>query len=174
MLTLRDISLFVVGSFVQYVVNNETRDARLQECSVETRNAILSVVERLHMPQHFSRLDLLEMFSKTFRIILPNTPAIVRRGSSEMQAEECEIEALDALRARLEDRRSIQRVSDQEMIRNISEVTRKISLLDDPSGQFRASSPRLYALNCPKCHFVGDSQLRYSSKVMLQVSPRYC
>jgi hypothetical protein len=154
---------------VQYAANRETRAVRLRECSAMTRNAVLGVLEQIRMPQHLSKLDLLATFSETFRIALPDTPVVSRRGSSELQTDEHEIDAIEALCARLNDRQVIQRVSDRDLMRSISEVTRNIARLDDPSGQFRVAKPRLYVQNCSKCHIAGDSQLRYTGKINVRV-----
>jgi hypothetical protein len=135
-----------------------------------TRNAILNVLGHIRVPSYLTKADLLATFSETFRIILPDTPVVARRSSSEAQVDEYEIDAIDALCARLNDRQVVQRASDREMMHNISEITRNISLLDDPSGQFRATRPRLYAINCRKSHIAGDSQLRDIWKIKLQVS----
>jgi hypothetical protein len=45
------------------------------------------------------------------------------------------------------------------MMQNVAEVTKSISLLDDPSGQHNAALPRAYALNCRGCHIAGDTEL---------------
>ncbi|KAH8743504.1 hypothetical protein F5882DRAFT_313454 [Hyaloscypha sp. PMI_1271] len=157
-LALRDVSLFVVWASVQYTVNQETRDVRLQSSSARTRNAILHALENLRMPAHLSKMDLVATFNDTFRIILPDTLNLGRRGSGE--SDECEIDAIDLLCTKLNDRQVVNRVSDREMMHSISEVTRNIALLDDPSGQFRAARPKIWALNCQKGHIVGESQLR--------------
>ena len=85
---------------------------------------------------------------------------MVRRQSSESHIDESEMDAIDALCSRLSHRQIVHRVSDRELMHGISEITRNIALLDDPSGQFRAVRPRLYTFNCSKCHLVGDSELR--------------
>jgi len=168
-LALRDVSFFVVGASVQYTVNRETRDVRLQSSSARTRNAVLHALENLKMPPHLSKMDLVSTFSETFRIILPDTPTLVRRKSTDSQGDENEMDALDLLCARLVERQVVHRVSDREMMHGISEITRNIALLDDPSGQLRAVRPRLYMLNCGGCHFAGDSQLRYLENLKLPV-----
>ncbi|RDL29639.1 TolB, C-terminal [Venustampulla echinocandica] len=159
-LALRDISHFVVGASVQYVVNRETRDMRLQASSARIRNAVLHALDNLRIPGHISRADLISTFSETFRTVLPETPGFVRRISSDSQFDESEMDAIEALCSRLSDRQLIHRLSDREMMHSLSETTRLIALLDDPSGQFRAARPRLYAMNCSTCHLFGDSQLR--------------
>ncbi len=161
----------MVGASVQYVVNRETRDVRLQSSSARTRNAILRALDNMRMPPHLSKMDLVATFSETFRIILPDTPSLVPRNSSESQVDENEMDAIDALCVRLNDRQVIHRVSDREMMYSISEITRNIALLDDPSGQFRAARPRLYAINCQRCHLAGDSQLRYLQNLKFPVRP---
>ena len=169
-LALRDISQFVVGASVQYAVNQETRNVRLQASSARSRNAILNALDNLCMPSHLSKMDLVALFSATFRIILPDTLDLSRRGSSEPPTVECELDALDALSARLAERQTIHRASDAEMVHGISQVVRNILIQDDPSGQFRASHPALYAVNCPECHFAGGSQLN-ASDIKLPVCP---
>ena len=171
-LVLRDISQFVLGASVQYTVNRETRDVRLQSSSARTRNAVLHALEDIQIPSNLSRLDLVATFSDTFRIILPDTLNLARRSSSE--SDEAEIDAIDGLCARLLDRQVINRVSDREMMHSILEVNRNIALQDDPSGQFRAGRPKLYATNCPKCHLVGDSQLRNAENTRFPVCDKIC
>jgi hypothetical protein len=162
-LALRDISHFVLGASVQYTVNRETRDVRLQTSSARTRNAVLNALENIRMPSHLSKVDLVTTFSDTFRIILPDTLRSGRLNSSE--DDEYEIDAIDGLCARLLDRQVVNRVSDREMMHSISEITRNIALLNDPSGQFRAARPKIYAFNCQRCHLVGDSQLRNDENI---------
>jgi len=170
-LALRDISQFVVGASVQYAVNGETRDLRLQSSSARTRNALLLALDDMRILPHLSKVDMITTFSETFRIILPDVPNLVRRTSST--ADENETDALDALCTRLSNRQVVQRVSDREMMHNISEITRNIALLDDPSGQFRASRPRLYTVNCQRCHLAGDSQLRKLERLNVPVRPEF-
>jgi hypothetical protein len=166
-LALRDISQFVVGASVQYVMKRETRDMRLQSSSARTRNAVLHTLENLRMPGHLSKFDLVATFSETFRIILPNTLDLGRRSSAD--SDELEIDAIDLLCSKLSDRQLLSRVSDHELNRSISEVTRNIALLDDPSGQFRSSRPRLWVLNCQKCHVVGETQLKAAENMNFPV-----
>jgi hypothetical protein len=94
----------VVAASVQYTVNRETRDVHLQSTSAKTRNAVLHALDNMRMPPHLSRMELIATFSETFRIILPDTPNIVRRNSSESLVDENEIDAIEALCARLNDR----------------------------------------------------------------------
>jgi hypothetical protein len=159
-LALRDVSNFVVGASVQYVVNGEIRDMRLQASSARTRNAVLHALDNIRLPGHLSRSDLIATFSDTFRTILPETPSLVRRVSSPSLMDESEIDAIDALCLKLSERQIISRVSDREMMHSMSEITRNIALIDDPSGLFRASRPRLYAVNCENAHLFGDTHLR--------------
>jgi hypothetical protein len=161
-LALRDVSHFVVGASVQYIVNQETRDMRLQSSSARTRNAVLRALDNIRLPRHLSRYDLLATISDTFRIVLPDTLNMGRRGSSESHLDENEIDALDALCKRLSDRQIVHRVSDRESMHRISQVNRKIELLDDPSGQFRSFRPMIFVVNCGQCHVVGDTQLQNS------------
>jgi hypothetical protein len=157
----------VVGASVQYSMNQETRDVRLQSSSARTRNAVLHALEYLRMPGYLSKIDLLATFSDTFRIILPDTLNLGRRGSSE--PDECEIDAIDLLCVKLSDRQVLNRVSDRELTHSISEVTRNIALLDDPSGQFRSARPRMWILNCSKGHLAGESQLKASENINFPV-----
>jgi hypothetical protein len=166
-LALRDISQFVVGASVQYVMKRETRDVRLQSSSARTRNAVLHALEYLRIPSHLSKFDLVATFSDTFRIILPDTLNLGRRDSSD--SDEFEIDAIDLLCTKLSDRQVLNRVSDHELSRSISEVTRNIALLDDPSGQFRSARPRLWVLNCQKAHIVGESQLKAAENMKFVV-----
>lgn len=168
-LALRDVSNFVIGASVQYVVRGETRNMRLQAESARTRNAVLLALDNMRLPAHLNRMDLVSQFSETFRIILPDTPSLVRRRSSESHVDENEMDAIDSLCSKLSDRQVIHRVSDREMMHKISEITKKISLLDDPAGGFRATRPRLYTFNCEECHLAGDSQLRSLGNLNLPV-----
>ncbi|KAL5324907.1 hypothetical protein ACEPPN_006026 [Leptodophora sp. 'Broadleaf-Isolate-01'] len=165
-MALRDVSHFVVGASVQYAVNRETRDMRLQSSSARTRNAVLHALENIRLPPHLSKVDIVSEFSDTFRIILPDTLSLTRRGSSEGLADENDIDAIDALCSRLSDRQIINRVSDREMIHSVSEVTKTIELLDDPSGKLRAIRPKVFTVNCEACHIVGESQLKDSDRIM--------
>jgi hypothetical protein len=166
-LALRDISQFVLGASVQYTVNRETRDVRLQSSSARTRSAIINALENIRMPPHLSKIDLAASFNDTFRIILPDTLRSGRLNYSE--ADENEIDAIDGLCARLLDRQVVNRVSDREMMHSISEITRNIALLDDPSGQFRATRPKIYVFNCQRSHLVGNSELRHNENITFPV-----
>ena len=157
-LALRDVTQFVIGASVQYSMKQETRDVRLQTSSARTRNAVLHSLEHLRIPNHLSKIDLMATFSDAFRIILPDTLNIGRRGS--LESEEYEIDAIDLLCSKLSGRQVLNRVSDRELTRSISEITRNIALLDDPSGQFREAHPKFWVLNCSKSHFAGESQLK--------------
>ncbi|KAK3689907.1 hypothetical protein B0T22DRAFT_181726 [Podospora appendiculata] len=161
-LALRDVSHFVVGASVQYAANRETRDVRLQSSSARSRNAILNALDNVRLPSHLSKMDMVAAFSASFRVILPDTLELSRQSLAESRIDECELDALDALCARLKERQVIHRMSDKESMHNISQVVRSISLQDDPSGKAAAARPGLYVMNCSSCHFVGDSQLRLS------------
>ncbi|TAQ83254.1 hypothetical protein B7494_g8423, partial [Chlorociboria aeruginascens] len=169
-LALRDVSQFVVGASVQYVVNQETRDVRLQTCSARTRNAVFHALDNLRIPSHLQKEGLVTTFSEMFRIILPDTPNLSQRASGS-HVDENEIDAMDALCAKLNDRQVINRVSDREMMHSISAITRNIALLDDPSGQFRTTHPRLYAMNCQNCHLAGESQLKNLEELKFPSDP---
>ncbi|KAG9242259.1 hypothetical protein BJ878DRAFT_544435 [Calycina marina] len=164
-LALRDVSIFVIGASVQYTVNRENKDVRLQSSSARTRNAVLHALENLKIPPHLSKVDLISSFSETFRIILPDTPSSIR--SADSLSDESEMDAIDLLCARLAERQIVHRVSDRELMHGISEINNNIALLDDPSGQLRATRPKIYVLNCGSCHFAGDSQLRFSESVRI-------
>lgn len=153
------MSQFVVGASLQYSVNQETRDVRLQSSSARTRNAVLRTLENIRLPPHLSQLDMISTFSDTFRVVLPDTLNL-GRSSLDGQADESDIDAIDALCSRLDDRQAVHRVSDREMMHNISQITRNIEFLDDPSGHFKGPRPRLFALNCGSCHVVGETQLK--------------
>lgn len=168
----------MVGASVQYIVNRETRDVRLQSFSAKTRSAVLQALNHIQIPSHLSRLDLLSMFGDTFRVILPDTLNLERKNSAEAHVDENEMDALDILCARLTDRQIIHRVSDREVMYSISNVTRNIELLDDPRGQFSSSRPRVFVVNCRKCHFAGETQLKMAKIHNFQVCFRilyiYC
>jgi hypothetical protein len=171
-LALRDISQFLVGASIQYSVNRETRDVRLQSSSARTRNAVLLAVDNLRMPEHLSHFDIAAPFSETFRVILPDTPHAIGPDSVTANSHETKMDATDALCLRLCDRMVIHRVSDREMMHSLSELSRSLSLLDDPSASLlRPVRPRLYALNCPHAHLAGDTQLRSTSNLKFPVSP---
>lgn len=115
-------------------------------------------------------------FSETFRIILPDTPGFSRPplaaagpAGSTGSIDEYELDALDALCARLKERQVIHRMSDRETMINVSQVVRSILLQDDPGGQSGTARPSLYAVNCSECHLVGGSQLA-SASIDLPVS----
>lgn len=171
-LALRDISQFVVGASVQYVMKMERRDVRLQSSSARTRNAVLQALDNLRMPDHLSKFDLVATFSDTFRIILPDTLNLARQGSSD--SDDFEIDAIDLLCTKLSDRQILNRVSDHELSRSVSEVTRNIALLDDPSGQFRSVRPRIWVLNCQKGHIVGETQLKATENMNFPVRSHMC
>ncbi|EQK99741.1 WD domain-containing protein [Ophiocordyceps sinensis CO18] len=156
-LALRDVSQFVVGASIQYAVNRETRDVRLHSSSARARNALLNALDNLRIPRHLSRMDLLASLDASFRVLVPDTPHLSGWGSVEPTVE---LDALDALCRRLDQRQMVHRVSDREMMLSIAQVTSMVQLQDDPSGHCSAARPGLYVLNCPECHVVGGSQLR--------------
>ncbi|ODH50361.1 hypothetical protein GX48_03476 [Paracoccidioides brasiliensis] len=166
-MALRDVTHFVVGANIQYAVNTRTRNTQLQEVSSETRNAVLTSLDNIKLPHHFSKADLIAAFINSFRIVLPNTPNVTTQNSSEFDDDESTVDALAALYQKLSARRLICRVSDREVVHSITEITRNIALFDDPSGQFKATRPRLFVLNCRRCHFVGYSQLRHLENINL-------
>ncbi|OJD21078.1 hypothetical protein ACJ73_07583, partial [Blastomyces percursus] len=172
LMALRDVTLFVVGANIQYAVNTGTRNPQLQALSSETRNTVLSALDSVRLPHHLSKADSITSFSDHFRIVLPNTPNVTTQDSYESDDDENVADALDSLCQNLSCRRLISRVSDREMIHSITEVTRSIALFDDPSGQFRASRPSLYVLNCRGCHLAGYSQLRYLENIDIPLDSR--
>jgi hypothetical protein len=134
-----------------------------------TRNVILQTLSRIQMPAHLSRVRMQATFSEIFRIVLSDTPNLGNPGQCE---DENVIDAIDSLCARLTDRQVIHRVSDWEMTHNIAAITRNLAALDDPTGQLKGTiSPRLYVMNCSRCHLVGSSQLRKFGNPKLPVSP---
>ncbi|KAK4194435.1 hypothetical protein QBC40DRAFT_33483 [Triangularia verruculosa] len=159
-LALRDVSHFVVAASIQYAANKETREMHLRSSSARSRNAILTALDTLRVPPQYARVEMVATISTMFRIVLPDTLELSRHDASEARFEEFEPDALDALFARLAARQVIHRVSDREMVHNVTQVVRKIILQDDPSGQFVPTKrPGLYAVNCPECHLLGASQL---------------
>ncbi|KXX74678.1 hypothetical protein MMYC01_208270, partial [Madurella mycetomatis] len=161
-LALRDVSQFVVAASIQYAANRETRDVRLQASSARARNAVLTALDNLRPPPHLTKVDMVAAFSTIFRIILPDTLDLSRRDLSGPRVDECELDALDALCTKLKERQAIHRLSDREMVHNVSQVVRNILLQDDPGARFAPAQPGLYAVNCSGCHLVGASQLRSS------------
>lgn len=162
------MSHYVVAASVQYAVNRESRDVRLQASSARARNAVLTALDNLRVPPHLSKVDMVAAFSTAFRIILPDTLDLSRRDLSGARVDECELDALDALCTRLKDRQVIHRISDRELVHNVAQVVRNVLIQDDPSARFAPSQPGLYVVNCPECHLVGASQLR-SSGIKLPV-----
>jgi hypothetical protein len=132
----------------------------------------LTALDNIRTPPNLSRLDMVASFSCAFRIVLPDTLDLSRHDGAGSRVDECELDALDALCTRLRERQVIHRVSDREMVHNISQVVRNILLQDDPSSRFAASRPGLYVVNCPECHLVGASQLK-SSGIQLPVCPLF-
>lgn len=167
-LALRDITQFVVAASIQYTIHGETRDAFLPAASERTRNAVLRAIENMQMPPRFSKDDLVGTFTDQYRIILPDTPDL-RRQSMQIQTDDYDLGAIDALCLRLNDRQMISRVSDREMMHTISEITKRILALDDPSRHAKSSRPRIYTLNCSKCHVAGASQMRYLENLKFPV-----
>ncbi|PGH17151.1 hypothetical protein AJ79_01289 [Helicocarpus griseus UAMH5409] len=166
-LALRDITQFVVGANIQYAVNTGSQSTQLQEISSGTRNAVLVALDNIKTPHQFSKADLVACFTDGFRIALPDTPNVTTRDSSDSDDDENAADALDSFYQKLNCRQMVSRISDREVVHSITEITRNIALLDDPSGQFRANRPRLYVLNCQECHLAGYSQLRALENVDL-------
>lgn len=169
-LALRDVSHFVIGASIQYTVNRETRNFNLQSSSARSRNAVFNAVESLRMPSHLPKMDAMSTFSDIFRIILPDTLQLSRLDLADSRSDESEMDALDALYAKLTDRQIVHRVSDLELVHGVSEIVRNIGLLDDPTSQSRSAQPRVFALNCNLCHVAGESQLRSLEHITIPVS----
>ncbi|PQE09635.1 WD40 repeat protein [Rutstroemia sp. NJR-2017a WRK4] len=173
-LTLRDITQFAVAASIQYAINGETRDAYLLAATERNRDAVLRAIRSMRIPPRLSRDDLIGTFTDHYRIVLLDTPDL-RRQSMQVQIDDRELGALDALCLRLSDRQIVHRVSDREMMHTISEITKKISTLDDPSRNAKATRPRIYTLNCSKCHIAGASQMRYLENLKFPLdSPENC
>ncbi|KAL9111011.1 MAG: hypothetical protein Q9227_004444 [Pyrenula ochraceoflavens] len=163
-LALRDVSHFLIGASIQYVVYRETRaDVRLLTSSAKTRNALLRAVENMRLPPQLLKEEMIASLAYNLRMILPDTVTLPQAEASIYQIDENELEALDTLCTQLEGRQATQRISDREVMHNISEVTRKIALLDDPTGHDGGASPTLWVTNCQNCHIAGGSQLRASA-----------
>lgn len=154
-LALRDVSQFIIGAFVQYAANRESRDFGLQAASARSRDAVLHALSRMQVPPHIPREQLVATFKPIFEVVLRDSSDLVQCDSADQWDDE--IDAIDALCLRLTDRQIIHRVSDHEVMRSISEVTRSFAALGDPNGQFRSASPSLYVVNCRLCHFAGYS-----------------
>ena len=155
---------------MQYADENETRDIQLQSISASTRDAVLQGIEAIRIHPYFNKTDLIATFAHAFRAILPETPNLGRGKSTPSYIDDSETDALDRLHSKLGDRQVVNRASDHDMISSISKVTREIERLDDPTGQGRVLAPKLYAVNCKKCHIVGDGQLRHSDSRRFSVS----
>lgn len=159
-LALRDVSQFVVAASIQYAANKETRELRPEPALAHSRNAVLSALDALRIPPQFSRVEMVATLSTIFRIVLPDTLDLSHQDTAGICVEEFELDALDALFARLVARQAIHRVSDREMVHNMSQVVRNIALQDNPNGQFMPNQrPGLYSVNCPECYIIGASQL---------------
>ncbi|GIK07553.1 hypothetical protein Aspvir_003219 [Aspergillus viridinutans] len=156
LLGLYDVSQFVVGANIQFAVNTRKFcDPELERASKSSRDAVLHALNRIRLPPYVSAGHLIPMISEDFRIILPDTPSLVQhRHDGNM------VDALEALRERLGHRLMIHRVSDGAMMHSVSQITKYIELLDDPSDQLRSASPALYVVNCQECHLLGSSQVR--------------
>lgn len=160
-LALRDVSHFIVGASLQYAANSETRNMRLHATSATSRNALLTALDQVRIPNHLAKVDMLATFNATFRVVLWDTLDLSRVDSQDVEADPAAVEAVVSLQERLQGRQILHRVSDREAASNLSSITRSIQLLDDPSGQIVSYQyPSLFALNCPECHIVGGSQLR--------------
>jgi hypothetical protein len=144
---------------LQFTANGETREAHLQPALAKARNAVLASLDKLRPPQPHSRVELAAEACNIFHIVLPDTPNPTRDNLLGPKGEDCEADALDLFCRSLFGRRILQRVSDRQMMQNVAEVTKSISLLDDPSGQQNAALPRAYTLNCRGCHIAGDTEL---------------
>ncbi|EMR91338.1 putative wd40 repeat protein [Botrytis cinerea BcDW1] len=113
-LALRDITQFVVAASIQYTINGEPRDAYLPAASERTRNAVLRATENMRIPPRFSKEDLVATFTDQYRIILPDTPDL-RRLSMQIEMDDKELDAIDTLCLRLDDRQIISRHADDDL-----------------------------------------------------------
>lgn len=159
-LTFRDVTQFVIGASIQYAVHGETRDVSLPAGSMKTRNAILTSLDKLKMPSYISKMEVLTMFSESFRIVLPDTLSATSRTPSDALYDNSAVEALKAFCLSLSQRQVVHRASDGQVMRAVSSIVRSLSLLDDPSGRTSSAHPRAYAVNCKACHIVGETQFR--------------
>ncbi|KAH8673456.1 hypothetical protein BX600DRAFT_508720 [Xylariales sp. PMI_506] len=165
-LALRDVSLFLVGASLPYAANHESGDAGFQSSCANCRNTILVALNNLRLPAHLSRMDMVSTFSDTFRLILPDTPDLMHWDAPEHSSDEYTTDALEAFSLKLSDRQVLHRVSDREVMQNISHGLRLLRQ-DDPNSQLSGARPGLYVTNCPWCHLIGESQLR-TAGVQLQ------
>jgi hypothetical protein len=129
----------------------------------------------MRLPGYLTKIDLITTFNESFRIILPDTSIIAMRDSRESHVDEWELDAIDILCAKISDRQIINRVSDREAIQSISKIIRKIETFNDESGQKRSIRPKIYSVNCPKCHLLGDTDLIHARNegLRLPVSATY-
>jgi hypothetical protein len=144
---------------------------RLQSSSARTRNQVLRALEHIHLPENISRVELMTTLNDIFRTILPDALNIGRiHGLEESHIDEAEIDAIDIFCTKLTNRQMLNRVNDKEMIKRISKITRNIEVIDDPNGHHGVDQPKVYSMNCTKCHLVGDTQMRYDEGLRFPVS----
>lgn len=150
-----------MGASLQYAANAETREVRLQQNSLASRNAVFGALQNLQLPSQFSKVDVVASFNDSFRLIHSDTPDLSSLSFDEPSHGEYVVDALDEFAEKLTRRQTIQRASDREAALNITRITRCIQLQDDPDGMFTSiKSPSQYILDCPNGHTVGGSQLR--------------
>lgn len=164
------MALYIIWASIQYTANKESRDVRLQSTSARSRNSVLRALENIYVPVNLSQVDLIVTFNNVFRVILPDTLSLGGRDISESHTDEAEIDAIDEFCTKLSDRQIVHRVNDQEVLKKISTITRTIEALDDPNGQYNAPRPKVFAMNCSRCHLVGDTQLRRKEGLRFPVS----
>ncbi|WEW60398.1 hypothetical protein PRK78_005883 [Emydomyces testavorans] len=155
---LRDISHFVVGAFVQHLVDEGAVDPGLQAACAESRNAILVSLESFRIPQNFCKLEMIETFSEIFRLILPDTPSVSVEDASKLVFDEEAMDGVHTFCVSLNERQVIHRVSDAQMMNAVSSIMRNAAPFVDASSRARSSCQRAYALNCSSCHFVEHFQ----------------
>lgn len=160
-LALRDISHFVLGVSIQDASNGEARDPRLPSASAQSRDAALSALDNIRVPDNVSREDLASALIAVFRIILPDPLNSSQKGQVEAWMDEHDLDALDNLSRRLRGRQAIHRLSDRDMTHRISQVLGYIAHQNgQASSHFGAAYPAQYVVNCPDCHFNGGAYLQ--------------
>ncbi|EER23138.1 hypothetical protein CPC735_045080 [Coccidioides posadasii C735 delta SOWgp] len=157
-LALRDVSHFVVGAFIQYIVDEETSDADLQASCANSRNAVLVSLDSFRIPQSLSKLEMIETFSEIFRLILPDTPNVSIEDASKLMFDEEATDAIHAFCLSLNDRQVVHRVSDAHLMNAMASILDNVALFVEPGPRPRSAYHRAYALNCPSCHFVEHFQ----------------
>ena len=159
-LMIRDVSLFVLGASLQCATKAEFRTDDLRSASSGLRETVLRVLEDFQLPPYLSKVELSKAFDRIFSLMLPDTSPLLSQDMMTEIAVEDEVDALVLLHTTLCNRQILQRANDRGMRSHISEVTRQISVQDDPSGHYWSTTPTMFVVNCPSCHVVGGSQLK--------------